>query len=246
MVRCRAAQPLQVPAGGVARPRPKDGVGGGPAAGHGLGDALALQRVDQAGRVADEQHAVAGRCGAQHAHLQPAAGSCARTRPGQQALMLEVGEEVVQLLAGAAAGGAVGSEGEAEADVHPAPRHRECPAVAGQQAPPSRFPQHDVRKVEVAVQVAAYSEPPQRPCRVHQAGVARDRAGRAVRTQHHVAADGRTAADLDAVDDVAVVRQAGDAAVQGGGPGRHRRVEQQRVELFTGHRDRVIGVVPAG
>ena len=40
---------------------------------HRLGDALALERVDQPGGVADEEHPALPRTGADHAHLEPAA-----------------------------------------------------------------------------------------------------------------------------------------------------------------------------
>ena len=49
------------------------GLGRRPAPSHGLGDALALERVDQAGGVAHEEHPAAGGRGADHAQLEPSA-----------------------------------------------------------------------------------------------------------------------------------------------------------------------------
>ena len=57
--------------GGPARSM-QHGLAGRTPAGHGLGDPLALQRVDQAGGVAHEQHPSRGRGGPDHAHLEPA------------------------------------------------------------------------------------------------------------------------------------------------------------------------------
>ena len=57
--------------GGV--PVAEDRLGGRATTAHGLGDPLALQRVDEAGGIADEKHPSRGRRGPDHAHLEPAA-----------------------------------------------------------------------------------------------------------------------------------------------------------------------------
>ena len=73
------AEELPVAEGSVARSG-QHGLGRGPAAAHGLGDAFALERIDQPGGVTDEEHPAPPGTRADHAHLQPATESAPQRR----------------------------------------------------------------------------------------------------------------------------------------------------------------------
>ena len=74
-------QMAAVAVGGPAR-RAEHGFGRRPPAGHGLGDALTLQGVDQPGGVAHQQHPSGRRGGPDHAHLEPSAQAAGQGQAG--------------------------------------------------------------------------------------------------------------------------------------------------------------------
>ncbi len=78
IVSCGGVQVAPVLVVGTARPPGEDGIRCGMSAGHGLRDAFSLQGVDQARRVAHEQHARPGWRRAHHAQLEPS------TEPGHR------------------------------------------------------------------------------------------------------------------------------------------------------------------
>jgi hypothetical protein len=69
----------------------------------------ALQGVDEAGRVTDEEHAASRRDRADHAHLQPASEALAVDGPVEQAAASEMTAEGVEACDGTRRAGAVGS-----------------------------------------------------------------------------------------------------------------------------------------
>ena len=82
----------------AGRPAPAEHrLGRGPATGHGLGDALALEGVHQPGGVAHQQHPAGRRRRAHHAQLEPTAEGTARGRAAGRSSRPEpaqMGEEV--------------------------------------------------------------------------------------------------------------------------------------------------------
>ena len=186
-------------AGRRARAR-EHGLGGCPPAGQGLGDPLALERVDEPGRIAGEQHATTRRDRSHHPHLEPAAeplGGKARIAI-EQPEAVEHTDEGAQRSGRMAGRGPVAEHADPDAEVGPRPGPGEDPAVAGEAAPAGLVPQHDRGQLDGRVEVGAQREAPQDPALVDEAGRRRHPAGRPVGADHDVGVQPRSVRQLEA------------------------------------------------
>ncbi len=199
----------------------EDRVGGEAGRGEGLVHAVAGERVDEAGGVADEQHSSAGGDGcAEAAHRQPMAAHLA-DRVGRDVV---VGGETAEMVA---QGGALVSPA-ADAEVRVVPL-REHPAVAA-----GRLPELDDGGALVALRVdrapgdVSLERDAVDDLRC-QSGLACDDAVRSVRADEHAGDDG---CPVDGGrDGVLALGDAGDAhAVVDVGAGRSGLLEQVVVE----------------
>jgi hypothetical protein len=222
------------------------GLGGQPGADHPRCDPLPLQRVDQARRVADQQHVPGRRRGPGAAHPQPAAGDRPRRDAwpdgaalGQQ--RAEPGQVAAQRCLPAG-----GAQPNPDAHVRLPVRTGEQPAVAGVDPPWAGIQQDQQRQRHLGGQVGADREPPQRGVRVEHPGEARERAQRPVRADDDVGGQPPAVARDDRTDDpVAVGVHGGDPGLDRDRPGGDGRLAQGAVEDQPRHHHPVIGVAPA-
>ena len=187
----------------------------------GGGDPLALEWVDQPGGVTDEQRAAAGRGGADHAHLEPAAEPAAFDGGGEEAECAQVLEEGVEANDRARRAGAHRTEAEPETDVGPTIQTGEQPPVAGEATPAGIIPEHDHRPLHCLLDVGALGEAPQHRAVVDQSGCVGDDAGRSVGSDDDISLDAATVGEDDLGPSPLGIRDRTNASGDGVGSGRN-------------------------
>ena len=194
-----AGQLGPVAAGRRARDR-DDGARRGPTARHRLRDPFALQRVDQAGRVAHEQDAPTRGHGPDHAHLEPAAeASHLASRTVQESAVIQVIDERMKVSRHGRSRAPVVPRADADAEVGRL-RAGEQPAVARQRPAAFAFPEHDGREVDVVVEIRPHGEAPQHAAAIHQSRDVADAGRCTVGSDHEVGADAPAAFELESLE----------------------------------------------
>ena len=215
----------------------QDGLAGRATTPQSLGDPFSLQRVDEAGGIADKQHPAIGWRGPDDAHLEPASEAprrCQRRRIGKQAKGAHVLEERRERSNRLGPGLTVGAGTEAEADVDVSSRTRKHPAITGKGVPRCRLPQNDGGELDRVRQVRAHRESPQDLGRLDQAGCGCDTTGGSVGTNHEIGAQLLACAQPISVDAAVLFQWLICPPKDRGGPGIDSRFMEHRVEDVPG------------